>query len=622
MEQDLVDTFAASVSEAEALLYAATSIPQTRDKLLAIALHRPGVADAAYAHVWRTKAAITRIIQLRQRLWAGRAVGSTRDLATQYQNTRRDLARMSLAPADPAKSEELERRRRALTVRKEQLERQLAQKLPEFNRELELARRPHTDLVARLPNHTVFLDLLRYTHPQDPNLPGAKGERKTARYVAFVLAHSRPVARVEVGDAQEVEEAMVGWRKDIEDHGTGAHSAILRRLVWEPLEHYFPPETTTVIIAPDARLTTLPWAALPGSEPGSYLAQRYAISLVLHGPDLLEHLTAPRSPTLALRPALVVGDVSYDGRPVLVAQVEVPGRRRAAVRGERTTHYEPLPASVGEIDDLTRQIGPKDMRVLRGVKATTARVEAELPTVRAAHFATHGFFADPSVKSVLQPAPEAAGGTRSLAEPSLAAGARNPLLLSGLVLAGANLPVSRDMLGLPQGDRGILTAEIIAGLPLQNLDLAVLSACETGLGRVAGGEGIFGLQRAFHLAGTRTVVASLWSVDDRVTLALMKAFYTHLSSGTMSAPEALRRAQLEILEHGFADSADPTYWAGWVVSGDPGQPIDAPEAHVKRATSSLVGSKLRVAWLLAASVALIAVLALGLWWRQRHRRAL
>src|SRR5205814_5061847 len=99
----------------------------------------------------------------------------------------------------------------------------------------------------------------------------------------------------------------------------------------------------------------------------------------------------------------------------------------------------------------------------------------------------------------------------------VAPGARNPLVLSGLVLAGANLPPRPDSLGIAQGDGGILTAEAVASLPLVNLELAVLSACETGLGEVAGGEGVFGLQRAFHLAGARTVIASLWKIDDTAT---------------------------------------------------------------------------------------------------------
>lgn len=86
---------------------------------------------------------------------------------------------------------------------------------------------------------------------------------------------------------------------------------------------------------------------------------------------------------------------------------------------------------------------------------------------------------------------------------------RHPLLSSGLALAGANRPQSPDRLGPPPGDDGILTAEAIAALPLDRLQMVVLSACETGLGEVAGGDGVFGLQSAFHQAGARQVLASL-----------------------------------------------------------------------------------------------------------------
>jgi CHAT domain-containing protein len=86
-------------------------------------------------------------------------------------------------------------------------------------------------------------------------------------------------------------------------------------------------------------------------------------------------------------------------------------------------------------------------------------------------------------------------------------------------------------------------------LPLPNLELVVLSACETGLGDVAGGEGVFGLQRAFHLAGARSVVASLWKVDDRATAALMALFYEQLWTKTMPPVIALQRAQLALYRH-------------------------------------------------------------------------
>ena len=121
---------------------------------------------------------------------------------------------------------------------------------------------------------------------------------------------------------------------------------------------------------------------------------------------------------------------------------------------------------------------------------------------------------------------------------------RNPLTLTGLVLAGANGPAKE---GKPLG---VLTAEAIAGQRLDRLQLAVLSACETGLGENERGEGVFGLARAFHQGGCRNVVASLWKVDDNATAALMALFYRRLFDGDGLPPaEALRQAQLMLLRH-------------------------------------------------------------------------
>ena len=153
--------------------------------------------------------------------------------------------------------------------------------------------------------------------------------------------------------------------------------------------------------------------------------------------------------------------------------------------------------------------------------------------MRYAHFATHGFFADPKFRSAFQVDERQ---FQHFGRERRTAGARSPLVLSGLVFAGANK--------VETPDRGILTAEGIVGLRLEDLDLAVLSACETGLGEVAGGEGVFGLQRAFHVAGAKNVIASLWKVDDEATAALMGLFYRNLWVEKNEPLEALRQAQL------------------------------------------------------------------------------
>src|SRR5205807_6863733 len=127
---------------------------------------------------------------------------------------------------------------------------------------------------------------------------------------------------------------------------------------------------------------------------------------------------------------------------------------------------------------------------------------------------------------------------RTLRGERVGAGALSPMVMTGLVFAGAN---KADTPG-----RGVATGEALVDLNLSGLELAVLSACETGLGDVADGEGTFGLQRALHLAGTKNVIASLWKVDDQATAALMTLFYRHLWQEKLPPLEALRQAQLAL----------------------------------------------------------------------------
>ena len=159
----------------------------------------------------------------------------------------------------------------------------------------------------------------------------------------------------------------------------------------------------------------------------------------------------------------------------------------------------------------------------------------------------------------------------------------HPGLLSGVAFTGIN----RDPVG------GLLTALEVSELDLRRVDWVVLSACDTGRGRVAGGEGVLGLQRSFQVAGARTVVASLWPVNDRATQKMMGRLYQNLwdpERPLVSRVEALRQAQLWMLSEGAKqgvvrseeidrgvvrpDHPDqkgrlpPYYWAGFVLSGD------------------------------------------------------
>ncbi len=140
----------------------------------------------------------------------------------------------------------------------------------------------------------------------------------------------------------------------------------------------------------------------------------------------------------------------------------------------------------------------------------------------------------------------------------------SPLLLTGLVFAGANLK------GRSGRDDGILTAEEIAGLNLRGTEWAVLSACDTGLGEIRAGEGVFGLRRAFQIAGVRTVIMSLWSVDDQATREWMNALYRGRLQERLDTVAAVRNASLSVLQGRRSKglSTHPFYWAAFVAAGD------------------------------------------------------
>jgi CHAT domain-containing protein len=225
--------------------------------------------------------------------------------------------------------------------------------------------------------------------------------------------------------------------------------------------------------------------------------------------------------------------------PARVADGDLP---RAARAGSKVS-WPALPGTARELERILGLAGKRPATARRGNEASTAKLLHDLPEARWAHLATHGYFADASVRSALQLSEK--DYERGRWGERVGVGARSPLVLSGLVLAGANLPIKDPA----KEDGGILTAEAIAGLDLDGLELAVLSACETGLGEVAGGEGVFGLQRAFHIAGCQNVIASLWQVDDESTAALMGLFYHHLWTEKQLPLEALRQAQLTLYRH-------------------------------------------------------------------------
>jgi CHAT domain-containing protein len=251
-------------------------------------------------------------------------------------------------------------------------------------------------------------------------------------------------------------------------------------------------------------------------------------------------------------------------------------------------HFQPLQGTREEVAAIENvyqhEIGKEGMVSLQEAQATKAAVLAEACKHRYLHLATHGFFIEEKLPVPVTLAQRGAERFGDMLQKPQAA-AMNPGLLSGLALAGANRAGQADVGGTAD-NQGVVTAEEISSQNLDGVELVMLSACETGLGKSSAGEGLLGLQRAFQAAGARSVVASLWSVPDNETRLLMEEFYTNLWHNHLSPLESLRQAQLAMLrgtvkagqERGLhrldvlpktsTGKLSPYYWAAFVLSGD------------------------------------------------------
>jgi CHAT domain-containing protein/Tfp pilus assembly protein PilF len=595
----ILDLAADALTERQQLAMAEMLRPRLDGFLSAAPRVGIGIPES-YQHVLTWKGAILerqrQLRQWRRRLREDPRPEVARD-AAEWQAIVVRLATRALAQPGPEGPDAWRNEIAALTERKEQLEEALALRNAGFRSTQAEARRTTEQLQAALPGDAALIDLLEYWHSSPP--PERKGRLKfERRLVAFVVHRDRPIARVELGPLAPIYQAIAAWRpllrRDQPAPGAGADdpARTLRRLVWEPLEAHLE-GVTTVLVAPDGALGLVPLGALPGKKEGSYLIEDYTLALVPVPRMLAGRTDGAEGPRPSPPPApslLLVGDVEYGGDPGVGSD---RGASRSAAGGDRSgllPAFPKLPATGDEIASIGRSFKLRfhDAQAdeLSGAGATEAAVRQAAPRYRFLHLATHGYFAPETLKSALAPVAPAAAGARTQGDLFGGAGVSgyHPGLLSGVVLSGANVrPTS------PGKDDGILTALEVAELELGGVELAVLSACETGLGAVAGGEGLLGLQRAFQVAGAGAVVASLWTVPDTPTQNLMSRFYRNHWRDGLAPRQALRAAQLEMLRDAQLEMlrdgsrrgliplvgaapkpgrVPPYYWAAFVLSDD------------------------------------------------------
>ncbi len=356
-------------------------------------------------------------------------------------------------------------------------------------------------VAAALPADGVLIEFQRF-RPYDARQPEARSWGE-ARYLAMLLFPDGATQAVDLGPAAAIDPLIQRALAEslARNRPAGPFWARVSQTVLGPLLPQLVGRRRW-FVSPDGELSRIPFTALPAAT----LGQQVQLQILTSGRDLLRL----GSPGPGGQRALVLAAPDFGG----------PGQ------------WQPLPATAAEGSWIADRLGAA---LYLGSAATTAVLQ-EARGPRVLHIATHGFFTT---------------------------GSGDPLLNSGIVLAGANR--SR-----PADDDGYLTAKEAAQLQLDGTELVVLSACDTASGTLQTGEGVYGLQRALTVAGARSTLLSLWKVDDDATAAFMQRYLALLKRG-MGRMEALAAVQQEFRSNPpEPDWADHKFWAAWQLTGDGG----------------------------------------------------
>jgi CHAT domain-containing protein/tetratricopeptide (TPR) repeat protein len=587
-----------SLTEREALVFAAARASGL-DHLLPLVATNPSrrgpAGRAAFDSLIRSRALVLDEMAMRHRTVHSGDDPETARLAAGMASTRTALAKL-IVRGPGRTQEDYAKQLDRLWQHKEAAERALAEKSRSFGEGLVLTRAGIVELAQALPPGSAVVAFARFGGTVPPSAwPLVFPPRPSVAYMAFVLrSGDEEPAAIALGSATEIDGLVMKLRERIaQEEGAPGRAAMrneaayrtaaaaLRKKIWDPIAPYLR-GTQRVFIVPDGALHLVSFAALPTGH-SSYLLETGPRIHYLSSERNLVPLGEQEKKGVGL---LAIGAPAFQEASLFAAlrpQEKEPEKAAPALvagpttfRGLRSTcdnfqamQFEALSASAREVADVTA-VWERPGGMLRGAEgnavqligaaASESAFKQQAAGKRVLHLATHGFFLGGKCASALE-ATEKPGG-----EAAASLTGENPLVLSGLALAGAN---HRQAAG-PDEEDGILTAEEIGALDLSGVEWAVLSACDTGVGEVKAGEGVLGLRRAFQVAGARTLIMSLWPVEDQVARDWMGQLYRARLVHGLTTIDAVHQANLKTLRQRRAKglTTHPFYWAGFVAAGD------------------------------------------------------
>jgi CHAT domain-containing protein/Tfp pilus assembly protein PilF len=459
------------------------------------------------------------------------------------------LARIALSGPQRKSPQEHQNQIKALEEKREKIEAEISRRSAgsyEISHPVKLAA-----VQATIPSDAALIEFAIY-RPFNWKSTEDKPGNVEPHYVVYVIRNKGEVRWAELGAAKEVGSAIRSWRQALRDPRRKDVTELARAVdkkVMEPVRA-LTGDATHLLVSPDGDLNLIPFEALVDGQ-GRYLVEHYSVTYLTSGRELQRMQVARNSvsdPLVMADPLFGDPETDKPSKSDTRKSKSLP-KRQSVITGNDLSqvYFAPLGGTEREASTI-KSLFP-EITLLTGPAATEARLkQASAP--RLLHIATHGFFLTDELNETDTP------GARGI---SASAKIENPLLRSGLALAGANLHNSS------KDDDGILTALEASGLNLWGTKLVTLSACDTGVGEVKNGEGVYGLRRAFVLAGAETLVMSLWPVSDYVTREMMTDYYRGLKQG-LGRGEALRRVQVSMLKRKGREH--PFYWASFIQSGE------------------------------------------------------
>jgi CHAT domain-containing protein/Tfp pilus assembly protein PilF len=555
---------ARTLPERQALAYA-SSLPFALDVMLRLASTRPRdreMAAAAWNAVIGGRGVVLDEIATRHRAATADESPRNAELATSLALARQRLAALAIRGIRNDAPERYRQLLEQARTDKDRAERALAESSAIFREDQSKSRILLPAVTDALPADSALVGFVRYG-----------SEAAEEAYLAFVLRAGGGIpVGVPIGAAARIDALVVQWRQQIRQEamaagrdsrrGEAAYRRVadeLRQVIWDPLLTHLS-NVTRVFVVPDGALHLVSFAALPTATTQYLIETGPSIHYLSAERDLVSTATGPT----AGDGLVALGAPAFDEfSSTSVASAASFRGTRSGCGDFQSMRFDPLPASLKEVDEVVslwnkaRRTDEVPVRLV-GTAASESAFKSAATGHRILHLATHGFFLGSRCGSALSPSTSSSGASKIVRE--------NPLLLSGLILAGAN---RRNEVSTDQDD-GVLTAEEVAALNLSGVEWAVLSGCDTGVGEVRAGEGVFGLRRAFQVAGAKSVIMSLWPVEDETTSRWMSRLYEGRLIRELPTADAVNQASLALLHRQRAKglSTHPFHWTGFVAAGD------------------------------------------------------